>query len=155
MIEISPKVSATLTLCRDRGFRFFDLPPVIGQLLTKVGIHVFRVDLAFDGNSARYETDQGTVSVTHAVDARGTERLVILCDTLRRGSREVGRQNLLRTRAAIDRGLPRRHDILARDAPDAPARGIPLGGTRRSAAAVHLSYPRDRPLECGADDCLT
>lgn len=92
MIEISPKVSATLTLCRDRGFRFFDLPPVIGQLLTKVGIHVFRVDLAFDGNSARYETDQGTVSVTHAVDARGTERLVILCDTLRRGSREVGRQ---------------------------------------------------------------
>ncbi len=92
MIEISPKVSATLTLRQDRGFRFFDLPPVIVQLLTRAGVHVYRVDLAFEGNSARYETDQGTVSVTHAVDARGTERLVILCDTLRRGSREVGRQ---------------------------------------------------------------
>lgn len=92
MIEISPKVSASLTLGGDREFRFFDLPPVIGQLLEQADVRVFRIDLGLDGDSVEYSTEQGVVRVERVVDSRGTESLRILCNTLRRGSREVGRQ---------------------------------------------------------------
>lgn len=88
MIQISHKAKATLETDPDRGYDFYGLAATIATFLVQAEAQILALDLGLAGESIEYRTDRGDVRVSRADD--GT--LVVVCDTLRRGDRETGRQ---------------------------------------------------------------
>jgi len=107
MIEISHHTVATISLTTDAQFQFRELPATLAGVLSQADARIHRLDLALRGNSLDYATDQGRVEAQARRGDDGTHRVTVSCNTLIRGSREVGRQICFQ----MCRRLIARHDV--------------------------------------------
>ena len=92
MIEISHKTAATVTLDTTSRLAFNDLPALVSWLLKQADVTVHNLDIGLMGDSIEYMTDHGSLTLTMRDCPAGGSQIEILCNTLVRGSREVGRQ---------------------------------------------------------------
>ncbi|WP_375263272.1 hypothetical protein [Palleronia sp.] len=92
MIELPHKISATIAFARTETTAFYQLPAIIGRVLTQTGATITALDLGLRGDSIRYVTDHGEVALYGRLGSDWSRQAGVSCDALIYGTRDSGRQ---------------------------------------------------------------
>ena len=92
MIELSHKTVATVTLAPQAELTLVALPGLISWMLSQADVQIHRLDLCIPDERIDYRTDHGTLTFKMLEGPEATRQIAVTCNTLVRGTREIGRQ---------------------------------------------------------------